>query len=150
MRRYYDKEVDGEKRKIEVVPLFKVGQEETSRFHFIFCLDESGSMAGTPWQVLLTAYSTFINKRCNDQGMGDVVSTITFQSNHISRGTCLPIQNVHSKAPTGVWPHIYTYTDSRTHAHPHTYKHTYTHTCIHVRICRAMGLPSDRLRTHHM
>jgi Mg-chelatase subunit ChlD/uncharacterized protein YegL len=102
MRRYYDKEVDNEKRKVTVVRLFDADKEETRRFHFVFCLDESGSMSErengeSKWDSLLKAYTNFINKRRNDQGFSDVVSTITFYSSSACHGTCLPIQNVRTE-----------------------------------------------------
>lgn len=37
------------------------------RYHFVFVLDESGSMSGTPWQELEKAYREFKHKRTADQ-----------------------------------------------------------------------------------
>jgi uncharacterized protein YegL len=75
---------------------------EVVRFHFIFCLDESTSMSGS-WAALLNAYQTFINKRRKDQGMGDVVSTITFSSEYRNQGMLVPIGsvNLHLKFHAG-------------------------------------------------
>jgi uncharacterized protein YegL len=81
----------------QLIKSYMLEEERTIRFHFIFCLDESGSMCGSPWAALLSAYQTFINKRLNDQGMGDVVSTITFGSEYRNQGMLVPIGivNIH-------------------------------------------------------
>eukprot|EP01006_Ploeotia_vitrea_P050435 TRINITY_DN67461_c1_g2_i1.p1 TRINITY_DN67461_c1_g2~~TRINITY_DN67461_c1_g2_i1.p1 ORF type:complete len:645 (+),score=93.26 TRINITY_DN67461_c1_g2_i1:121-2055(+) len=54
----------------------------TEKFHFIFVLDESGSMQGRPWAALVTAYRTFLAQRVTDQGQptDDLVSVISFAS----------------------------------------------------------------------
>ena len=83
-----------EDRSMTTINLFDEVKEEVVRFHFIFCLDESGSMGGRPWDALLRAYQTFINKRRNDQGMGDLVSTITFSSGCRNQGMLVPIGSV--------------------------------------------------------
>ena len=83
-----------EDRMLTFIDLFNNAKEEVVRFHFIFCLDESYSMKGDPWDALLNAYQTFISKRRNDQGMGDVVSTITFDSLYHNQGMLVPIGRV--------------------------------------------------------
>ena len=94
MAKYYNSDKAGEQRAMQKVQLFHADAIETGRFHFVFCLDESGSMGGAPWQDLMKAYATFINKRRNDQGMGDVVSTITFSDEYRTHHTLLPIDQV--------------------------------------------------------
>ena len=89
-----NKALKAEDRTLTFIDLFNDAKEEVVRFHFIFCLDESGSMSGSPWAALLNAYQTFINKRRNDQGMGDVVSTITFDSGYRNQGMLVPIGSV--------------------------------------------------------
>ena len=92
-----NKALKAEDRSLKFINLFKKSQEEVHHFHFIFCLDESGSMKDGPWAALLHAYQTFINKRQNDQGMGDVVSTITFDSGFRNQGLLVPIASVSAK-----------------------------------------------------
>jgi uncharacterized protein YegL len=76
MEKYYNSHKAG--RVMERIQLFDADVAETGRFHFIFCLDDSGSMNGVPWQALMSAYAAFIHRRRNDQGLGDLVSTLTF------------------------------------------------------------------------
>ena len=94
MAKNYNSDKAGEQRAMLEIQLFDVNAIEMGRFHFVFCLDESGSMSGASWQALMKAYATFINKRRNDQGMGDVVSTITFSSAYRTHHTPLPIDQV--------------------------------------------------------
>lgn len=51
------------------IDLYDAKQVEARQFHFVFVLDESGSMAGQPFAELQAAYQNFIAKRTNDQGM---------------------------------------------------------------------------------
>lgn len=56
-----------------------------AKYHLYFCLDESGSMAGSPWRDLLNAVEAFINKRiecCNANGcpVEDVVTVVNYAS----------------------------------------------------------------------
>eukprot|EP00735_Rhodelphis_limneticus_P003155 TRINITY_DN1444_c0_g1::TRINITY_DN1444_c0_g1_i2::g.27153::m.27153 TRINITY_DN1444_c0_g1::TRINITY_DN1444_c0_g1_i2::g.27153 ORF type:complete len:882 (+),score=100.96,sp/Q6B9X6/VWKA_DICDI/34.33/1e-12,VWA_2/PF13519.1/1.5e+04,VWA_2/PF13519.1/1.5e-06,VWA_2/PF13519.1/1.7e+03,VWA_2/PF13519.1/1.7e-08,VWA_2/PF13519.1/1.1e-21,VWA/PF00092.23/1.1e-05,VWA/PF00092.23/0.14,VWA/PF00092.23/2.8e-16,VWA_3/PF13768.1/0.029,VWA_3/PF13768.1/0.11,VWA_3/PF13768.1/0.0011,vWA-TerF-like/PF10138.4/4.4,vWA-TerF-like/PF10138.4/ len=53
---------------------------EKGRFHFVFVLDESGSMGGQKWNELIRAYQQFLARRRGDQGGNDIVSVITFNS----------------------------------------------------------------------
>ena len=48
--------------------------------HFIFCLDESGSMDGQPWQQLVNAYCHFLKMRMDSQLSADFISVIQFAS----------------------------------------------------------------------
>ncbi len=54
--------------------------QESRQFHFVFVLDESGSMSGTPFAGLQAAYSNFLSKRKSSQGLDDYVSVILFSS----------------------------------------------------------------------
>lgn len=54
------------------------GKTHNKGFHFIFVLDESGSMRGTSWNHLSEAYDWFIQSRRNDQGFNDLVSVVQF------------------------------------------------------------------------
>ena len=49
-------------------------------FHFVFCLDESGSMAGKPWSDLCIAFRQFLEKRIADQTENDLVTVIQFDN----------------------------------------------------------------------
>lgn len=104
MKSVYDAEnkaLKFEHRSLKFIDLFNQNEMEVVRFHFVFCLDESGSMQGSPWSALLRAYQAFIIKRRNDQGLGDVVSTITFSSEwrgsssgYHNQGMLVPIEKV--------------------------------------------------------
>jgi len=48
--------------------------------HVVFCLDESGSMAGGPWKAVVDAYSKFLNIRKADQETNDLISVVQFAS----------------------------------------------------------------------
>jgi len=48
--------------------------------HIIFCLDESGSMSGEPFQDLIAAFARFWRTRTATQAMGEIVSVIQFAS----------------------------------------------------------------------
>jgi len=50
-----------------------------NQYHFVFVLDESGSMCGTPWSDLLACYERFRQLRCGDQS-NDIISVVTFDS----------------------------------------------------------------------
>lgn len=45
--------------------------------HYYFCMDESGSMKGKPWNDLMTAYLNALQLRIQSQNVRDVV-TVTF------------------------------------------------------------------------
>jgi len=56
-----------------------------SKYHLFFCLDESGSMSGTPWQQLIVAVNAFLTKRvdmCNANGspVDDSVTVVNYSS----------------------------------------------------------------------
>ena len=49
--------------------------------HFIFLLDESGSMSGTPWNEVKAAYNNFIDSRQKSQlSVIDYISVITYNT----------------------------------------------------------------------
>ncbi|CAF1153394.1 unnamed protein product [Didymodactylos carnosus] len=70
-----------EGRTLSVIELFdKTKQQQSSNsFHFVFVLDESGSMEGH-WSSLQKAYLNFLNTRKNDQGGDDLFSVVQFDS----------------------------------------------------------------------
>ena len=78
MRAHYDCPADD--RKLSMEPLFDNSKLPAHAFHFVFCLDASGSMAGTPWQQLIQAYQLLISRRRNDQCLEDYLSVVTFKS----------------------------------------------------------------------
>jgi uncharacterized protein YegL len=47
--------------------------------HIVFCLDESGSMGGAPWNQLMAAYHSFLKMRLK-QGAQDVITVVPFSS----------------------------------------------------------------------
>jgi len=80
---YYEEEKQDEsKRVLTVIPLFDESVViAPPSFTFIFVLDESGSMGGTPWDDLCRAYNTFIQMRKREQtGSTEYVSIIQFDS----------------------------------------------------------------------
>lgn len=48
--------------------------------HVVFCLDESGSMDGKPWQDLMAAFRSFLQRRADHGGSHDLVSVVQFGS----------------------------------------------------------------------
>lgn len=53
------------------------GASSQASSHLIFCLDESGSMSGGPWEELLVALQAFLRVRI-DAGSADIVSVVQF------------------------------------------------------------------------
>lgn len=94
MAKYYD--CAEPLREMVLIDLFKADEAEANRFHFVFCLDESWSMEGAKWEALLKAYQGFLTKRRNDQGVGDVVSVVTFNSEFKIHHEAQPIMSVRS------------------------------------------------------
>jgi uncharacterized protein YegL len=76
MRRIYD--CPAEDRKLTMEPLFDSTKLPAHAFHFVFCLDCSGSMSGSPWQEVLQAYQLLVSRRSNDQCLEDYLSVVTF------------------------------------------------------------------------
>merc|ERR1712137_278702 len=64
-------------------------QMSNNQYHFVFVLDESGSMCGTPWSDLLASYERFRQLRCGDQS-NDIISVVTFDSSARTRITGKP------------------------------------------------------------
>eukprot|EP00936_MAST-01D_sp_MAST-1D-sp1_P000071 g71.t1 len=59
--------------------------ESRRKNHFVFVLDDSGSMGGDRWDNLMLAYQRFLEKRDIDQGVDDEVSVILFSSDAVVR-----------------------------------------------------------------
>jgi len=83
----------------EVHLLSGVGKPEadvskSGSFHVIFCLDESGSMMGKPWNDLMDSYRGYIDRRIANQGALDVVSVITFNRSARLQIDAQPISTV--------------------------------------------------------
>ncbi|CAF4820506.1 unnamed protein product, partial [Rotaria sp. Silwood1] len=77
---HYDAQKDETGKVFTTIQLFDDKQQETQSFHFVFVLDESGSMAGE-WNSLQSAYGAFLTRRNDDQGGDDHFSVIQFESN---------------------------------------------------------------------
>jgi len=69
--------------------LMKLNQAAVSqavaKYHLFFCLDESGSMSGSPWDELINAVDAFIQKRiemCDSNGcpVEDLVTVVNYGS----------------------------------------------------------------------
>jgi Mg-chelatase subunit ChlD len=67
-----------ENRELTAISLFDDSKLPATRFHLMFCLDESGSMWGGPWQDVMAAYRLLLGRRLGDQGEGDIVSVVQF------------------------------------------------------------------------
>jgi Mg-chelatase subunit ChlD len=88
---YYEAKKDETGRVFTPIQLFDEKQQETQSFHFIFVLDESGSM-GPHWSSLETAYQGFLTRRNNDQGGHDHFTVVLFD--HNARTILLPRQRL--------------------------------------------------------
>eukprot|EP01127_Copromyxa_protea_P008978 TRINITY_DN2080_c0_g1_i4.p1 TRINITY_DN2080_c0_g1~~TRINITY_DN2080_c0_g1_i4.p1 ORF type:complete len:7466 (-),score=1064.85 TRINITY_DN2080_c0_g1_i4:44-22441(-) len=81
------------------VTMFDPPTQSSAFYHFVFVLDESGSMSGTPWKELESAYRVFLQKRTADQaGSGDYVSIVQFSSRARCTLSCKPI----TRAPSNL------------------------------------------------
>jgi hypothetical protein len=58
------------RRELSSVDLFDESKIPATRFHFVFALDESGSMNGRPWLQLCQAYNLLLARRMGDQSQG--------------------------------------------------------------------------------
>ena len=69
-----------ENKKMSVIRLIDANAVQSSKVkkHFIFLLDESGSMSGTPWNELGAAYNNFIDLKQKSQSSFDYISVITY------------------------------------------------------------------------
>ncbi|CAF3956268.1 unnamed protein product, partial [Rotaria magnacalcarata] len=77
---YYNAKKDQTGKEFKTIKLFGDQPIDSRLFHFVFILDESGSMSGYGWNSLLRAYQSFLDRRRNDQGSDDLFSVIQFQS----------------------------------------------------------------------
>ncbi|CAF3836916.1 unnamed protein product [Rotaria sp. Silwood1] len=66
-------------RAFKDIELFDVHQQEAQSYHFVFVLDESGSM-NPYWNELQQAYNGFLSRRNDDQGGDDVVTVVQFNT----------------------------------------------------------------------
>ncbi|CAF1181896.1 unnamed protein product [Adineta ricciae] len=78
---YYNAKKEETGKAFTVIKLFDDKQQETQSFHFVFVLDESGSM-GSQWQALQKVYQAFLTRRNDDQGGDDHFTIVKF--NHIT------------------------------------------------------------------
>jgi Mg-chelatase subunit ChlD len=76
---HYDAKKDETGKAFTTIQLFDDKQHETQSFHFVFVLDESGSMSGE-WNALQNAYKAFLNRRNDDQGGDDHFTVVQFDS----------------------------------------------------------------------
>ena len=77
-RTRYDARKDETGKAFTTIQLFDEKQEETASFHFVFVLDESGSMAGEEWNSLKQVYRAFLIRLNNDQGGDDHFTVVLF------------------------------------------------------------------------
>mmetsp|Transcript_46309 Transcript_46309/g.107760 ORF Transcript_46309/g.107760 Transcript_46309/m.107760 type:complete len:1137 (-) Transcript_46309:94-3504(-) len=65
----------------ELGPAPGAAEAEKQACHFVFCMDDSGSMRGTPWEELTKAYTAFLDDRLAQDGENnDLVSIIVFNT----------------------------------------------------------------------
>ncbi|CAF3987215.1 unnamed protein product [Rotaria sp. Silwood1] len=81
-----------------IIELFDSDQHETQSYHFVFLLDESGSMK-PHWRALEEAYKKFLIRRNNDQGGNDYVTVIQFATNARTTCTYQPVRSSASLSP---------------------------------------------------
>merc|ERR1712110_343874 len=67
-----------------------------NQFHFVFVLDESGSMKNS-WNDLLACYDRFRQLRCGDQS-NDIISVVTFNNSAKSHFSGKPPPQAHFQA----------------------------------------------------
>ena len=66
--------------------LFESSSAALAPSHYVFCLDASGSMHGTPWDGVTNAYNRFVVQGEEDQVHNDLFSVIVFDgSAHTSK-----------------------------------------------------------------
>jgi Mg-chelatase subunit ChlD len=97
-RRHYERP-DSTHLKLTVEPLFNAAAPPAGAFHFVFCLDCSGSMSGRPWADVVQAYGQLLARRRSDQNQGDVVSVVTFCSSPHVAAAVTPIDAAPSSLP---------------------------------------------------
>ena len=73
----YDARKDETGKAFTTIQLFDEKQHESLSFHFVFVLDESGSMK-SEWDSLQRAYQKFLKRRNNDQGGNDHFTVVLF------------------------------------------------------------------------
>jgi len=91
------KKVPLEKRLENIVLAGGVTQATEKGVHIIFCLDESGSMSGSPWRELIGAFERFWKSRVEDQGPPEYVSVVQFASSARTTHQMIPL---HGPPPT--------------------------------------------------
>ena len=84
-KKCYDSKKEETGREFTAISLCDEQQLETRSFHFVFVLDESGSM-GSHWGSLQVAYQRFLQRRNDDQGGDDHFTVILFDDS--SRPIC--------------------------------------------------------------
>ena len=75
----------------------KAIKDSQVRKHYIFLLDESGSMSGTPWNELTAAYNNFINLKEKSQSIVDFVSVIKYDDTVTRVCTRVSVENAKNK-----------------------------------------------------
>jgi uncharacterized protein YegL len=96
--RLYNSDVD--ERKMVIAPLIIERNPPIAppEVVYILCLDESGSMSGTPFAQLQSAYTAFLNRLRNDQGANKRIAIINFAST--ARWVCGPAPVPINSAPS--------------------------------------------------
>jgi len=65
---------------------------DSSSMHIVFCLDESGSMGGQPWNELISAVGKFWTTRSEEQGLREYVSVVQFSNRAHTTVEHVPLQ----------------------------------------------------------
>jgi hypothetical protein len=100
LRKCYNDASGDRGMELTTVDLFDASALEARQFHFIFVLDESGSMSGQRFADLQTAYRNFIEIRRNSQGLSDFVSVVLFNNTaRLLHPSPLPISSVPTTLP---------------------------------------------------
>ncbi|CAF4642547.1 unnamed protein product, partial [Rotaria sp. Silwood2] len=82
-------------KEFKTIKLFGDNPIDSRLFHFVFVLDESGSMSWEDrWVNLVSAYNSFLDRRNNDQGGNDIFSVIQFDDSAQIICKKTPLSNV--------------------------------------------------------
>jgi Mg-chelatase subunit ChlD len=76
LREIYDN--NRENIDMTTIDMFGGAQREPPVFHYVFVLDQSGSMSGDPWSQVVNAVRDFRNRRNGDQLDEDYASVVLF------------------------------------------------------------------------
>jgi uncharacterized protein YegL len=96
--KHYNNKNGERETEMKTIDLFDASKVESRHFHFIFVLDESGSMS-QDWYDLVKAYNYFMETRKNNQSLEDYIFIVPFDSKPRIECELVPL----SAAPTTIF-----------------------------------------------